>query len=150
MTEIIDMSEADVLDVDTAKAVLCAWLLSWKDQDWRAMAPFTAPLNKGLDEAKLLADNFSHRRITQYTDPQFKDGDKDTLSEGDVVSWADFDVSVALADGRGPESFVARVIGIGDKWGVNAISTMKRTTSPPGKGQQCQRRRRPKAKSSTS
>jgi hypothetical protein len=124
----------DELDVDTALSVLDVWLLSWKDQDWRAMAPFSTPIG-GDDEikAKLLKGTFSYRRITSYSEPQFKDGNTDT-PEGDVaISFADFDVSVELADGRGTESFVARVIGIGDKWGVNAVSTMKRTTSPPGK-----------------
>lgn len=151
MTKIIDVSEVDVLDVETAEAVLLAWLLSWKDQDWRAMAPFTAPIGGDLDgKAKLLASNFQNRRITKYSDPKFQDGNTDTPAGDVAISFADFSVSVDLADGRGSESFVARVIGIGDKWGVNAISTMKRTTSPPGKGQQWQRRSKAKAKAKSS
>ena len=146
MTKVIDMAETEVLDVEAAKAVLVEWLAAWLTRDWRRMAANTAPVTQTVD-GQVLASNFSHREITQYTDPQFKDGNTSSLSGQERVSFADFSVSVAC-DGRGDESFVARVIGIGDKWGVNAISTMKRTTSPSGKGQQWQRR--PKAKSSMS
>lgn len=126
-------------DVDAAKAVLIEWLNEWRNQCWVRMAQRSAPVNKAVDSG-FLASHFSNRKITQHTDPEFKDGNMEVLADDDKVGFADFDVSVDLAEGCGSASFVARVVGVGDKWGVNAISTMKRTTSPPGKGQQCQRR----------
>ena len=136
-------------DVDAAKAVLVEWLDAWQVLDWQRMAANANPLSKDLDEgAKLLSDNFHHRRILKHSEPEFKDGHTDTPPDDERIGFADFAVSVALADGQRTESFVARVIGIGSRWGVNAVSTMKRTTSPPGKGQQWQTRR--KAKSSPS
>ena len=136
-------------DVDAAKKTLVEWLDAWLIHDWRRMADFTSSSNGDLDaRTPLLEANFCNRKITQHTEPKFKDGNMEALDDDDKVGFADFDVSVALTEGRGSESFVARVVGVNSVWGVNAVSTMKRTTSPPGKGEQCQQRRRQRVKSS--
>ena len=128
---------ADRPDVDAAKTTLTNWLDAWQNQDWPGMARITNSAGEGMD-AKRLSDYFQNRSITKHSEPKFSDGNVGSTFHTDPVSFADFDVSVTLADGR-IESFVARVVGLGAKWGVNAVSTMKRTTAPPGKGPEWQR-----------
>ena len=119
-----------MMDSAPALAALIAWLDAWKSRDWRRMAELTMSLASNIDaRANLLAANFGHRTIINHTEPQFTDGNEQTIPDEGPVGFADFKVAVNLGADRGTESFVARVGGVDNVWKVNATSTTRRTTS---------------------
>jgi len=125
-----------------ARAVMVEWLEALKVVNWKRMSELSQPARVEMIDPRILADNFKHRRIIDFDPPQFKEGNRETLDEGEEVGFVDFAVTTTLINSLGRESFVARVVLVGESWRVNVFSTMKRTTERAGKGKQCQRSQR--------
>lgn len=118
-----------------ALAALVEWLDAWQRRDWHRMAELTSTQGADTDStAAILARNFRHRLIDGHDVPTEVHSAIEDDEDFGRIGEADFAVSVDLDEGRGPESFIARVQVVGRNCRVNAASTMSRRTAPRGRG----------------